>query len=77
VVGATVHFRDQRRFEVPVTVVCPEFSAAQARSWVDEGEVPELARGRSVDYVDINSGHWPMFSRPADLGELLGRIAGG
>ncbi len=77
VVGATVHFRDQRRFEVPVTVVCPEFSAAQARSWVDDGEVPELARGRSVDYVDINSGHWPMFSRPADLGELLGRIAGG
>ncbi len=75
VVRATVHLRNPRRFEVPVTIVCPEFSATQAKVWVDGGEVPELARLRSVDYFDIDSGHWPMFSRPTELGELLGRIA--
>lgn len=70
-----VHLSDERRFDVPVTVICPEFSPDQAREWVDGGEVPELARARHVDYVDIDSGHWPMFTRPGDLGDLLADVA--
>src|SRR5579862_4564399 len=34
-----VHLSDERRFDVPVAVVCPEFSADQAREWVATGEV--------------------------------------
>jgi pimeloyl-ACP methyl ester carboxylesterase len=70
-----VHLRDQRRFEVPVTLICPEFSPAQAREWIDGGEVPELSKARNVDYVDIDSGHWPMFTRPAELAALLAEAA--
>jgi pimeloyl-ACP methyl ester carboxylesterase len=70
-----VHLRDERRFDVPVTLICPEFSPAQAREWVDGGEVPELAKARHVDYVDIDSGHWPMFTRPAELAALLVKAA--
>lgn len=70
-----VHLCDERRFDVPVTVVCPEFSAAQAREWIDGGAIPELSRARHVDYADIDSGHWPMFTRPVELAELLGRAA--
>ncbi len=70
-----VHLSDQRRFEIPVTLICPEFSPAQAREWIDGGEVPELSRARHVDYVDIASGHWPMFSQPATLADLLAEVA--
>jgi pimeloyl-ACP methyl ester carboxylesterase len=71
VARGVVHLRDERRFDVPVTLICPEFSVAQAREWIDGGEVPELAKARRVDYVDIDSGHWPMFTRPAELAGLL------
>jgi pimeloyl-ACP methyl ester carboxylesterase len=70
-----VHFSDERRFGVPVTLICPEFSPAQAREWIGQGEVPELSRARHVDYADIDSGHWPMFTRPAELAGLLAEAA--
>jgi pimeloyl-ACP methyl ester carboxylesterase len=75
VTKGVVHLRDERRFEVPVTLICPEFTPAQAREWVDGGEIPELAKARHVDYVDIESGHWPMFTRPAELAGLLAQVA--
>lgn len=75
VTKGTVRLTDERRYEVPVTIVCPEFSAAQAKEWIEAGEVPELARAQDVDYVEIDSGHWPMFTRPRELAELLDAIA--
>ncbi|HEY3766341.1 MAG TPA: alpha/beta hydrolase [Gaiellales bacterium] len=70
-----VHLGDERRFDVPVTLVCPEFSPAQAREWIAAGDIPELARARHVEYADIDSGHWPMFTRPAELARLLAGLA--
>jgi len=48
---------------------------AQARQWVEGGEVPELSQARHLDYVNIDSGHWPMFSRPTELATLLAQVA--
>jgi pimeloyl-ACP methyl ester carboxylesterase len=70
-----VRYHDERRADVPVTLICPEFSPDEARQWVEGGQVPELSTVRHVDYVDIDSGHWPMFSRPGELAELLADIA--
>jgi pimeloyl-ACP methyl ester carboxylesterase len=70
-----VQLRDERRYDVPVTLICPEFSPAQAREWIDGGGVPELSKARHIDYVDIDSGHWPMFTRPAELAGLLAEAA--
>lgn len=77
VAKGVVRLRDERRFDVPVTVVCPEFSPADAQEWIDGGEVPELARAKRVSLVDIDSGHWPMFTRPAELARLLAAAASG
>jgi hypothetical protein len=33
--------------------------------------VEELARIRDVDLVDVPTGHWPQFTRPAELGEAI------
>jgi pimeloyl-ACP methyl ester carboxylesterase len=72
-----VHLRDERRFDVPVTLICPEYSPDEAREWIEGGQVPELAKARHVDYVDIESGHWPMFTRPAELAGMLADLADG
>jgi pimeloyl-ACP methyl ester carboxylesterase len=71
VAEGVVHLRDERRYEVPVTLVCPEYSAADAQAWIDAGELPELAKAKHLELVDIDSGHWPMLTRPAELARLL------
>jgi pimeloyl-ACP methyl ester carboxylesterase len=75
VIRGGVRLSDERRYEVPVALVCPEFTAAQAREWIDQGEVPELAKCKEVSFIDIDSGHWPMISAPAELARLLAQAA--
>ncbi|MDQ2838296.1 MAG: alpha/beta hydrolase [Actinomycetota bacterium] len=71
VTRGVVRLVDERRFDVPVVLVCPEFSPADARDWIKAGDLPELARVKQLDFVDIDSGHWPMFSKPVELARLL------
>lgn len=77
VTRGTVRLSDERRFEVPVHLVCPEFTPAEAQEWIDAGDVPELARARHLELVDLDSGHWPMFSRPGELAEVIAAAARG
>jgi len=76
VARGTVQLADERRYGVPVTLVCPEFSPDDARGWVAAGDLPELAAVKDLSYLDIDSGHWPMVSRPHELAALLGELAG-
>jgi pimeloyl-ACP methyl ester carboxylesterase len=71
-----VHLRDDRRYEVPVTMICPEFSPDEAKAWVEGGQIPELAKAKQVDYVDIDSGHWPMYTKPVELARILADCTG-
>lgn len=75
VAKGVVRLTDERRFDVPVVLVCPEFTPAQAKGWIEAGDVPELAKAKHLSYVDIDSGHWPMVSKPAELAELLAKVA--
>lgn len=75
VIRGVIGLADERRYEVPVVLICPEFTPAQARQWIDHGEVPELAKSKNVSFLDIDSGHWPMISAPADLARLLSQAA--
>jgi pimeloyl-ACP methyl ester carboxylesterase len=74
VATGVVRLTDERRYDVPVVLVCPEFTPAQAREWIDGGDVPELARAKHVDMVDLDSGHWPMLTRPAELARILAAL---
>lgn len=77
VATGVVHYGDPRRLDVPVVLVCPEFSPEQAREWIGSGEVPELAAATRLTLVDLDSGHWPMFSAPQALAAVLHEAAGG
>ncbi|MGB7818791.1 MAG: alpha/beta hydrolase [Ornithinibacter sp.] len=67
VARGVVRLRDERRFDVPVTLICPEFTPSQAREWIDGGDLPELARAHDLRLVDLDTGHWPMVSAPTTL----------
>jgi pimeloyl-ACP methyl ester carboxylesterase len=75
VIRGVVRLADERRYDVPVALICPEFSPAQAKEWIEQGQVPELAKSKKVSFFDIDSGHWPMISAPTDLAHLLARVA--
>ena len=64
---------DERRYDVPVTVIACEFSSETLRKWIDQGQpyVRELAKIRDVDYIDLPTGHWPQFTRPEELGRAI------
>ena len=70
-----VRLTDERRYDVPVVLVCPEFSPAEAQGWIDGGDLSELAKAKHLDLVDIDSGHWPMVSKPTELARLLASAA--
>lgn len=75
VAHGVVRLTDPRRSDVPTVLVCPEFTPAEAQEWIDAGDLPELARATRLELVDLDSGHWPMFSRPAELARVLAGIA--
>ena len=64
---------DERRYDVPATVIACEMSSAQLLALVAAGHpyVAELARIQDVEYVDLPTGHWPQFTRPTELGAVI------
>jgi len=66
------------RLDLPTTMICTGFPSEQIRKaaiehdWAWLAGVREL---RNVTWVDLPTSHWPMWSRPKDLAEILADIA--
>lgn len=75
---AIVLTNDARR-DIPSTLICTGFSAEQYQTYAREhpdwaflAGIPEL---RNATWVDLPTNHWPMWSNPRELAEILGGIA--
>lgn len=64
---------DQRRFDVPVTVICCEMSTEMMADWIEQGHphVAELASIHDYTLVDLPTGHWPQFTKPRELAAAI------
>ena len=73
----TPRLADERRVDVPSIVVCASMSSNQVKAAVEASHpwVGELAELRDVSYVDLPTGHWPMWSRARELAVILGDAA--
>ena len=63
------------RAPVPASAVCCTFSPEQVAELAASGN-PVFTLMSQLDLHYLPTGHWPMFSRPADLAALLSAIAG-
>jgi len=69
---------DARR-DIPSTLICTGFTAEQYQTYAREhpdwaflAGIPEL---RNPTWVDLPTSHWPMWSRPRELAEIIGKVA--
>jgi len=62
-----------RRFAIPSTVICCEMPSSVFRELIEQGHpyVAELGRATNYELVDLPTGHWPQFTRPDDLAEVI------
>lgn len=64
---------DERRYDVPATVICCAYTAEQMQQWLDAGNpfVAELAKVKDYELVDLPTGHWPQLTRPRELAAAI------
>ncbi|WP_210479192.1 alpha/beta fold hydrolase [Naasia sp. SYSU D00948] len=64
---------DERRYDVPTTVITTSMPAAVLEQLLEQGHpfVTELARMRHRRIVELPTGHWPQFTRPTELGQVI------
>ena len=75
----TVELTNDARRDIPSTLICTGFTAEQYQTYANEhpewaflAGVPEL---RDPTWVDLPTSHWPMWSRPAELAQIIGGVA--
>jgi pimeloyl-ACP methyl ester carboxylesterase len=70
-------FTNDRRLDVPSTVICTGFTSEQYKEAMKEGYafLGGLAELRNVIWVDLPTSHWPMWSRPQELAAIIGEVA--
>jgi pimeloyl-ACP methyl ester carboxylesterase len=65
------------RLDVPTTVICTGATSEQVRAWAEGGYawLGGLSELRDVTWVDLPTSHWPMWSRPRELAEIIAGVA--
>jgi pimeloyl-ACP methyl ester carboxylesterase len=74
-----VELTNDARNDIPSTIICTAYTSEQYKDAVEQGYgwlagVPEL---RNVTWIDLPTSHWPMWSRPQELAEIIGGVATG
>jgi hypothetical protein len=72
-----VPLTDEARLDIPTTMICTgytsdEYKGAVAEGWDWLGGLREL---RNVTWVDLPTSHWPMWSKPKELAEIIADVA--
>jgi len=72
-----VELTNDARLDVPSTVICSAFTSEQIKGAVEQGQawLGGLTELRNVTWVDLPTSHWPMWSRPRELAEVIGDVA--
>jgi pimeloyl-ACP methyl ester carboxylesterase len=78
VVRESVPLVNDARRDIPSTIICTGFpsdefkAAARDHDWAWLAGLADL---HDVSWVDLPTSHWPMWSRPGELAEIIGDVA--
>lgn len=72
-----IELTNDGRRNVPTTLVCCSIPGAQMLELAQSGHpmFAETAELTDVDILDLPTGHWPMWSRPGDLADVIAAAA--
>jgi pimeloyl-ACP methyl ester carboxylesterase len=72
-----VELKNDARLDIPTTAICTGYTSEQYKAAVQEGYtwLGGFAELRNVEWVDLPTSHWPMWSRPRELAEIIGDVA--
>jgi pimeloyl-ACP methyl ester carboxylesterase len=70
-------FTNDARLDIPSTVIATGATSEQYQEGVEKGWefLAGLRELRTVEWIDLPTSHWPMWSRPKELAEIIGGIA--
>lgn len=79
VLRQTLELSNDRRRRIPTTLICCSISSAQVMELAQTGHpmFVEVASLENFDFIDLPTGHWPMWSRPADLANAINAAVSG
>ena len=65
------------RLDVPTTAIATGYTSDEYKDAIDQGQtwLGGFAELRDVTWVDLPTSHWPMWSRPKELAQILGDVA--
>ena len=72
-----VELTNDTRLDIPSTLICTGYSSQEYKDSMDEGYawLAGLHEVRNITWVDLPTSHWPMWSRPKELAEIIGGVA--
>ena len=77
VIRDAVELTNDARLDIPSTLICTGYSSQEYKEAMDEGYawLAGLKEVRNITWVDLPTSHWPMWSRPKELAEIIGDVA--
>jgi pimeloyl-ACP methyl ester carboxylesterase len=65
------------RLDVPTTAICTGYTSEQYKDAVKEGYswLGGFAELHNITWIDLPTSHWPMWSRPNELAQIIGDVA--
>jgi pimeloyl-ACP methyl ester carboxylesterase len=77
VLREAIELTNDARLDIPTTVICTGYTSEQYKDAAKEGYawLGGLAELRDITWVDLPTSHWPMWSRPRELAEIIGDLA--
>jgi pimeloyl-ACP methyl ester carboxylesterase len=65
------------RLGIPTTAIATGYTSDQYKEAIEQGQtwLAGFAELRKVEWVDLPTSHWPMWSRPQELAKIIGDVA--
>jgi pimeloyl-ACP methyl ester carboxylesterase len=77
VLRESIELTNDARLDIPSTVICTGYTSKEYKDAIEAGYdfVLGLHDLRKLDWIDLPTSHWVMWSKPRELAEIIGRIA--
>ena len=71
-------FTNDARRSIPTTAICTAFTSAEYKEALEAGYsfLGGYAELDDITWIDLPTSHWPMWSKPREIAEILGSVAG-